>query len=573
MLIRQLRIPFGAKVNLAFIGGLLLFAAVGYLAYRSIGDLVDTGRAEGRAFENTAQIERIFANLKSAESLQRKYLITGNPDDASEYASLRALVFAEASMLRAKMQDVEQLRRLDRMGLLFRERFEFMEKGVRARRASGLSAAAAILQSQRNVELGQRIARLVDEFKEQESRSLRKRQADTAYSADATSFMIIWGSLFAVALLIWAMVVINQYYAHRRAAERALRASETQMRLVTDAMPALIAYLDTNERFRFHNRAFEHWFNRSASEFEGRTLRELVGADVYASMHRHLAGVLAGEQVHFNLSYQTDDGRVLDLAANLVPQRGELGQVTGFFALVTDVSELKRLEHLKAEFVATVSHELRTPLTSIRGSLGLLAGGVAGSLPEAVKTLVDIARDSCERLVRLINDILDFEKIESGKMSLGLEIIDLPELVERSVRANDGFAASHGVTVRVLVETPGLRVRADSDRLIQVIANLLSNACKFSPAGGIVEVTVARRGALACVGVSDRGPGIPEAFRSRIFQRFSQADSSDARKKGGTGLGLVISRAIVERLGGHIGFQARESGGTTFFFELPEWCE
>ena len=342
-MIRPLRIPFGAKVNLAFIGGLLLFAAVGNLAYRSIGDLVDTGRAEGRAYEHTAQIERIFADLKSAESLQRKYLITGNPDDASEYVSLRALVFTEASQLRREMQDVEQLHRLDRMGLLITERFEFMEKGVRARKASGLSAAAAILQSQRNVELGQRIAQLVDEFKEHESRSLRNRQAETAYSADTTSFMIIWGGLFAVTLLIWAMVVINQYHARRQAAERALRASETQMRLVTDAMPALIAYLDTNERFRFHNKAFERWFNRSASEFEGRTLRELVGTDVYASMHRHLAGVLAGEQAHFNLSYQTGDGGVLDLAANLVPQRGELGQVTGFFALVTNVSELKRL--------------------------------------------------------------------------------------------------------------------------------------------------------------------------------------------------------------------------------------
>jgi PAS domain S-box-containing protein len=573
LLIRPLRIPFGAKVNLAFIGGLLLVAAVGFLAYRSIGELVDTGRAEGRAFENTAQIERIFANLKSAESLQRKYLITGNPDDASAFASLRALVFAETSVLRGKVQDVGQMRRLDHLGMLIRERFELMGTVVRARRASGLSAAAAILRSQRNVELAQQIERLMDEFKEQESRSLRQRQAETVSSADATSFMIIWGGSFAVALLVWAMVVINQYYARRQAAEAALQASEAQMRLVTDAMPALIAYLDTNERFRFHNKAFEHWFNRSASAFEGRALRELVGADVYASMHRHLAGVLAGEQVHFNFSYQTDDGKVLDLAAHLVPQRDESGHVTGFFVLVTDISELKRLERLKAEFVATVSHELRTPLTSIRGSLGLLASGVAGSLPEAGKTLVDIARDSCERLVRLINDILDFEKIESGKMSLNPEVIDLPELVERSVRANDGFATSHGVTVRVLVETPGVRVRADSDRLNQVIANLLSNACKFSPPGGVVEVTVARRGALAYVGVSDRGPGIPEAFQSRIFQRFSQADSSDTRHKGGTGLGLAISWAIVERLEGHIGFQAREGGGTTFFFELPEWRE
>lgn len=573
MAIRRPRIPFGAKVNLAFIVGLLLVAAVGFMAYRSIGELVDTGRTEGRAFENTAQIERIFANLKSAESLQRKYLITGNADDASEYASLRALVFTEISALRAKMQDASQMRRVDRLGMLVRERFELMGTSARARKAIGLPAAAAILESQRNADLAQRTERLLEEFKEQESRSLRQRQAETASSAESTSFMIIWGGLLAVVSLVWAMVVINQYYARREAAEAALQASEAQMRLVTDAMPALIAYLDTNERFRFHNRAFERWFNRSEKDFEGRTLRELVGDEVYASVQRHLAGVLAGEEVHFNFSYPVSDGKELDLAANLVPQQDETGSVTGFFALVTDISELRRLERLKAEFVATVSHELRTPLTSIRGSLGLLGGGVAGELPGAAKNLVDIARESCERLVRLINDLLDFEKIESGKMALNLEELDLADLVERSVKANDGFAAEHGVTVQVRVPGHGLMVRADGDRLAQVMSNLLSNACKFSSRGSVVDVVVTRSGDSFRVGVSDRGPGIPAAFESQIFQRFSQADSSNTRRKGGTGLGLSISRAIVERLGGRIGFEAREGGGTTFYFNLPELRE
>ncbi|MCZ8257680.1 MAG: hybrid sensor histidine kinase/response regulator, partial [Polaromonas sp.] len=217
----------------------------------------------------------------------------------------------------------------------------------------------------------------------------------------------------------------------------------------------------------------------------------------------------------------------------------------------------------------------RTPLTSIRGSLGLISGGVAGQLPEAVKTLVGIAKSNCERLIRLINDILDIEKIESGKMTLDLQTVALQPLLEQAVAANEGYGKEKNVSLALVFEDDGepLQVRADSDRLTQVVTNLLSNAMKFSPNDGVVEIHVSRSIRHVRVEVRDRGPGIPEEFRKRIFQKFSQADSSDTRQKGGTGLGLNISRAIIERLGGSIGFDTRTGEGTTFFFELPEWQE
>ncbi len=230
-------------------------------------------------------------------------------------------------------------------------------------------------------------------------------------------------------------------------------------------------------------------------------------------------------------------------------------------------SQIERI----SEFISTVSHELRTPLTSIRGSLGLLAGGVAGALPETAKNLVDIAKNNCERLILLVNDILDVEKIGSGKMRLDLQVIDIRPVVQQALAANESFAAQHRVSVLLRMPDEPLQVHIDSDRLTQVLTNLLSNAVKFSPPEAAVEVRVSRVGQQVRVEVADHGPGIPEEFRSRIFQKFSQADSSDTRQKGGTGLGLNISKSLVELMNGAIGFNNQLGAGTTFFFELPEW--
>lgn len=232
---------------------------------------------------------------------------------------------------------------------------------------------------------------------------------------------------------------------------------------------------------------------------------------------------------------------------------------------------LLKAERLKNEFISTVSHELRTPLTSIRGSLGLLAGGVAGNLPPQAHSLIDIALSNSERLVRLINDLLDIEKIESGKMVFRLEPLEIGPLVAQAVAGTTAYAGQLGVRISLEDRAPAARVLADPDRLTQVLANLLSNAAKFSPAGARVEVLITRDQGSVRVAVTDRGPGIADDFRHRIFQKFAQADSSDTRQKGGTGLGLSISKAIIDRHGGDIGFDSRPGQGTTFFFLLPEW--
>jgi signal transduction histidine kinase len=284
-----------------------------------------------------------------------------------------------------------------------------------------------------------------------------------------------------------------------------------------------------------------------------------------------LTAALTGKQAQlrttFRIIYPTGEERVV--SASGLTLRNASGRAIRMTGLIWDITETRRVERMKNEFVATVSHELRTPLTSIRGSLGLVSAGVAGPLPDRAASLVNMALNNCERLTLLINDILDMEKLESEKQRFDVRRMDVSELVKRSLEDNAGFAQS--LSVRFVTPEPLCHadVLVDPDRFLQVMANLLSNASKFSPAGAAIEVSACCHQGRVRVSVRDYGKGIPPEFQSRIFQKFSQADSSDSRSRAGTGLGLAISRAIVERLGGHIGFQTGP-GGTTFYFDLPD---
>jgi signal transduction histidine kinase len=246
-------------------------------------------------------------------------------------------------------------------------------------------------------------------------------------------------------------------------------------------------------------------------------------------------------------------------------------EVRGILRALRYATERKRLERLKDEFVSTVSHELRTPLTSISGSLGLLMGNAAGSLPKPMARLLAIAHTNSQRLVRLVDDILDIEKMQAGGMVFNFSRVDVRPLVAQAIAANRGFAEGYGVRVRLEAARAGADVRADPDRLLQVVTNLLSNAIKFSPADHEVVVAIEKGADTVRLTVRDHGPGIPVDFKPLIFEKFAQADAGDARQKGGTGLGLSIVKQIVDRLGGEVGFADAPGGGTIFHVQLPCW--
>lgn len=245
-----------------------------------------------------------------------------------------------------------------------------------------------------------------------------------------------------------------------------------------------------------------------------------------------------------------------------------VGGAQHYVAVIRDITERKELDRLKDEFVSTVSHELRTPLTSIRGALGLLEAGVAGPLEAAGLEMVRIARTNSERLVRLINDILDLEKIEAGKLELTLTTLDPVQLARAALEQLQTMTAESGVSLTLAAE-PVARVRGDEDRLMQVLTNLLSNAIKFSPQGAKVVVRVTPLPTAVRFCVCDEGPGIAARDLKRLFGKFQQLDGSDTRQRRGTGLGLAISKAIVEQHGGRIGVESALGVGSTFWFELP----
>jgi PAS domain S-box-containing protein len=271
---------------------------------------------------------------------------------------------------------------------------------------------------------------------------------------------------------------------------------------------------------------------------------------------------------HCEYRIQHPDGRILWLAGQSIPER-EADGGTLWHGFLHDITERKRDERLKSEFISTVSHELRTPLTSISGSLGLIQGGVLGAPPESMRAMLGVAHSNAQRLILLINDLLDMEKLVAGKMSFQMQEQPLMALVDQAVEANqsyaDQFHAHYVITRRFEQAT----VNVDPMRLQQVLSNLLSNAAKFSPPDTQVDIRVEPIADRVRVSVIDHGPGIPAEFHERIFQKFSQADASTTRKQGGTGLGLAITRELIERMRGSVNFFSEEGHGACFFFELP----
>jgi PAS domain S-box-containing protein len=265
--------------------------------------------------------------------------------------------------------------------------------------------------------------------------------------------------------------------------------------------------------------------------------------------------------------YRKDGGRYPVLLNGMVvydPSGKKL-----IWSMIEDISERKRAAKLKEEFVSTVSHELRTPLTSITGALGLVVGGVFGGVPTEAAKMLGIAYRNSHRLSGLVNDLLDLEKMAAGKLEIDLQTVELMPLVEQVLRDNQTYVDQYQSHVKLSGDLSGLQLRVDPLRFQQILANLLSNAAKFSPMESTIEIRVLSQNEMARIEVIDNGPGIQAEFKDRIFQKFSQADSSSTRQKGGTGLGLAISQELVERMNGEIGYHSVEGEGCTFYCEFP----
>jgi len=321
-------------------------------------------------------------------------------------------------------------------------------------------------------------------------------------------------------------------------------------------------------------------FNPAAEDIFGYEASEVIGNNVSMLMPEPYSREHDSYLEHYR---QTGDRHVIGIGREVEGLRKDgvvfqmdlavsemyAGGNRMFTGIIRDITERKTAERIKNEFISVVSHELRTPLTSIHGSLRLIEGGMAGEISSECTGLVKLANKNVERLIRLINDLLDIEKMEAGKYSYRLEKTGMKEVIEYAIQECTGYSDEYNVEF-VLYDIPDdINVKIDHDKIVQVLVNLLSNAAKVSPDGSKVEVSLRRDQDHVRVSVSDHGPGIPPEFHQNVFKKFCQSDSSDSRKLGGTGLGLSICKSIIEGHGGVIGFDTAPDAGTTFFFELP----
>ncbi len=365
---------------------------------------------------------------------------------------------------------------------------------------------------------------------------------------------------------------LQQEIADRQQAEDALRRSEEQLRLITNALPVLIAYVDASQCYQFNNQAYFDWLGQSPDQIQGKQLQDVWGADYYHRMQPWVNQVLAGEVVSYENEIQLVDGRDRSVSVTYIPHQVTDSEgndhIQGFFALTSDISDRKAIERMKDEFISVVSHELRTPLTSIHSALKILATGRLGNLSQSGQQMLEIADENTDRLVRLVNNVLDLQRIESGAVTMDRSACNAAELMVTATEAMQAMAQQHNVE---LVTTPvSIPLWADVDYMVQALTNLLSNAIKFSLSHRTVWLTAQQiQTDQIQFQVRDEGPGIPPEHLETIFERFQQVDSSDSRKKGGTGLGLTICRKIIEQHGGKIWAESVMGEGSRFIFTLP----
>ena len=524
-----------------------------------------------RSYDRRSLMQDMLSQHQDMETGQRGYLLTHQSRFLEPYQAARHAIPDTFARMEALSASEEQRRGLNTLGKLSREMLAFVQQAVSLNaKGRGSQAVALVMSGQGKL----RMDRLRAEISRQQAAEARRLAQTSALSEKAQkqlrarAFSLL--SFLAILLCIAGIVILRTLKARGTALARLDDVSRRRKAILDAAMDGILI-LNPSGSIEGVNRAGSRIFGYEDSDLLRRDVGMLFANQPppgQVAAYLRSMKLSEGHPGHIQeIPGRRQDGTIFpsDVAITAV----ELNDGTHYVAVVRDISERKRVERIKSEFVASVSHELRTPLTSIAGSLSLLAGGAGGELGERAQRLITIAHSNAERLVRLINDILDLEKIDSGRMTFKNQSIDLSDFLKQATEANRGFADRYQVSLQLQIDGPPACVWADPDRLMQIITNLISNAVKFSPAGAAVEIILQPSAATHRISICDHGPGIDEDFRERVFGRFAQADSSDSRAKGGTGLGLSIVREMVTRLGGSVSFDTETGVGTRFHIDLP----
>jgi PAS domain S-box-containing protein len=543
---------------LGFLVGLLTLVGAAALLGRSIIEFRDERMVVMDARSDINDLSAFLATVEDAETGERGYLLTG---DTAYLAPYRVAVQEIGTRLTAIEQgtadDASQRALVRALRTHVSAKLLELSETIQVRRRSEADAVAIVRSGTGLREMGA-IRATVRELNLADERRLDV----VIHDYDSSVFRMVW-QLAVVMALQFALAGLLYWVARRLVAEHeSLGASEERFRRLSDG--STDAVIVSREGVIVEaNAAGYRMFAADETALIGVPVETLVADHDRDAVMRAMRENLT---TSYDLTCVRPDGTTFEgqVTGRAITYHGAPARI----AILRDVTEWTRVNRLKNEFVSTVSHELRTPLTSIHGALRLMEGG--GMNPAAMANLVTIARTNCERLIRLINDMLDLDKIEAGKLELRCSMLAPADLVQTALDGMRGIADEYRVRLATIVDATR-EFSGDRDRILQVLTNLMSNAVKFAPTDSTVTVMARTQvmGDRVRFAVTNAGPGIAQSDMGRLFTRFQQIDGSDARRRGGTGLGLTIAKAIVEEHGGTIGVESTPNVTTTFWFEIP----
>jgi PAS domain S-box-containing protein len=523
------------------------------------------------SLETQRQLAELFSLLKDAETGQRGYLISGDRTFLEPYEKATARLDRQVARVDQLTPDVgPDARDLEHLKSLIRDKFAEMDAVIRVRESAGLLPAAERLKLGRGKQLMDQIRIVITGIERRDDRQLQAVQQAEAQRVKKTR-RALWTIITAFAIVAGVLgFLIGRGMRLRNLLALENEGLSARRKVVFDSVSDAIVIINPSGTIEKVNQSAERMFGWRDEHLWNRDISTLADIAPGEGSFLERLGMREGrldraELIDITARNSNGEAVPVDIVLGTMP----LSDGIHIVAAMRDATARKEVDRLKDDFISTVSHELRTPLTSVVGSLGLLRSGAAGNLPPQAQRLAEIAETNSQRLIRLINDILDIDQIQKGRMAFDYAVIDLRDVMSKTLEAMQGLADRRPVSIDMRMPDDPVVACADADRLVQVAGNLLSNAIKFSPEDSTItfELFPGREDHL--IQITDQGPGVDPDFANQIFNRFAQGGRPDRQMIAGTGLGLAISREIVRNHGGDISFENRSEGGARFAFSIP----
>lgn len=561
-----IRFSTKTRINLGLALLLLIVLLVGGASYRSITDLLDTSKRLSRTQDILSRLQTLQQLLTDAETGQRGYLLTGQESYLQPYHEAIASYDQDLAALRVLLAGEPEQQQLDALKPLAAAKFAELDETIRLRRTQGFDAAEAVVLAGRGQQQMAQLRAGISALQATESRRLSGRKNTANSSGQQTLGLIIAESSFALVLAAFLSIIVNRDFDARARVsarlEREYREADEarrRARAVLDATSEAIALVAPDGRLLAVNRRFQQFFDTAVVSSVSALPPEVAALLEVQDEEGHV-----GEELV--LQEQPQRRELLRYSS---PVMGATGVLLGRLYVFRDVTNEREVERVKSQFVSTVSHELRTPLTSIKGYVELILEGEAGDLAPLQQEFLEIVRHNANRLLLLINDLLDVSRIESGKLELRRAPLQLAPLVSAAVAILQPQLDAKRLQLSIELQQPLPPLLADEGRLAQILVNLLSNACKYTPAAGRITIIARAANDMLRIDVSDTGVGLTQAELQRLFTRFFRAENRSTQEAGGAGLGLAITRSLVELHGGRIEVRSEPGVGSTFSVYLP----